>query len=150
MARNTDGLKRGNPATQFGAGEEGSGRGPVENAKKSVVKRRRRKKQAETVKLILEQWAKAPISSAKLKKKAEDMGIDTDSGRALIALALIQNALAGNSKYMERLLQLLGEDEAAQEKDTSMDDLTAAIGSAAAAVWGGGDDAQTDDAEGHD
>lgn len=122
----------------------------AEGGKANGAKRRRRKKQAETVKLILDQWAKAPISSAKLKKQAEDMGIDTDSGRALIALALIQNALAGNSKYMERLLQLLGEDEAVQEKDTSMDDLTAAIESAAAAVWGGGDDEQADDAEGHD
>lgn len=73
-----------------------------------------RKKQQNTIRSILKEWAKAPIKESKLKKQAEKYGLNTDEGRSLLTLALIQGTLKGNPKYMEKVLALLGEDNAAQ------------------------------------
>lgn len=95
----------------------------------------RRKKS--TVKSILNEWANKPISNAKLKQQAESYGIDTDEGRTLITLALINNAMKGNSKYMDMVLRLMGEDSAPD--DTANDGFVDAFKSSAADDWGGSD-----------
>lgn len=68
------------------------------------------RRQKNTIKSILKQWADSPITVAKLKKEAKSYGIETDEGRSLITLALIKGTMKGNAKYMERLLDTLGED----------------------------------------
>jgi hypothetical protein len=68
------------------------------------------RRQKNTIKSILKQWADSPITVAKLKKEANSYGIETDEGRSLITLALIKGTMKGNAKYMERLLDTLGED----------------------------------------
>jgi hypothetical protein len=80
--------------------------------KKGTEKSIEARRQKSSIKSILKQWAESPIAVSKLKKQAEQFGIETDEGRSLLTLALIQGAMKGNSQYMERVLNLLGEDEA--------------------------------------
>ena len=91
------------------------------------------RRQKSTIKSILKQWADSPITVAKLKKEAKSYGIDTDEGRSLITLALIKGAMKGNAKYMERLLDTLGED-ALLENNTD-DGFDAAIKGTASDDW---------------
>ena len=91
------------------------------------------KRQKNTIKSILKQWADSPITVAKLKKEAKAYGIETDEGRSLITLALIKGAMKGNAKYMERLLDTLGED-AISDNNTD-DGFNAAIKGTAADDW---------------
>lgn len=92
----------------------------------------RRKKS--TVQGILKAWADHPIVPEKLKRQAQAFGIDTDDGRALLALAMLQNGMKGNSKYMEKILQLLGEDT--PTADAPDDGFLTAIKGTAADDWG--------------
>lgn len=87
-----------------------------------------------SVKNILKQWAESPIAVSKLKKQAEQFGIETDEGRSLLTLALIQGAMKGNSQYMERVLNLLGEDEAGNNEPTD-DGFSEAIKGTASDDW---------------
>jgi hypothetical protein len=96
------------------------------------------KRQKNTIKSILKQWADSPITVAKLKKEAKTYGIETDEGRSLITLALIKGAMKGNAKYMERLLDTLGEDTIS---DNNTDDgFNAAIKGTASDDWKESDD----------
>lgn len=92
------------------------------------------RRQKSTIKSILKQWASSPIAVSKLKKQAEQFGIETDEGRSLLTLALIQGAMKGNSQYMERVLNLLGEDEAANNEQID-DGFNAALKGTAAEDW---------------
>ena len=87
-----------------------------------------------SVKSILKQWAESPIAVSKLKKQAEQFGIDTDEGRSLLTLALIQGAMKGNSNYMERVLNMLGDDEVGNNEVID-DGFNAAIKGTAADDW---------------
>jgi hypothetical protein len=97
---------------------------------KSVEARR----QKSSIKSILKQWAESPIAVSKLKKQAEQFGIEIDEGRSLLTLALIQGAMKGNSQYMERVLNLLGEDEAGNNEPTD-DGFNEAIKGTASEDW---------------
>lgn len=92
------------------------------------------KKRQSSIKSILKQWASSPIAVSKLKKQAEQFGIETDEGRSLLTLALIQGAMKGNSQYMERVLNLLGEDEAGNNEPTD-DGFNEAIKGTASDDW---------------
>lgn len=91
-----------------------------------------------SIRKILKIWAEKPITSAKLKAQAEAMGIDTNEGRALLTLAIVQNAMRGNSKYMEYALKLLGEDTG--HSDALDDGFIEALKGSASADWESGDD----------
>lgn len=95
----------------------------------------RRKKAS--VQSIIKAWAEHPIVPAKLKAQAEAFGIDTDEGRSLLALGMLQNAMKGNSKYLEKVLQMLGEDNPTAE--TPADGFLEAIKGTAAEDWGNAD-----------
>lgn len=95
----------------------------------------RRKKAS--VQSIIKAWAEHPIVPAKLKAQAEAFGIDTDEGRSLLALGMLQNAMKGNSKYLEKVLQMLGEDNPTAE--TPADGFIEAIKGTAAEDWGNAD-----------
>lgn len=105
-----------------------------ENARKAGVASGEARRQKSTIKSILKQWASSPIAVSKLKKQAEQFGIETDEGRSLLTLALIQGAMKGNSQYMERVLNLLGEDEAANNEQID-DGFNAALKGTAAEDW---------------
>jgi hypothetical protein len=124
---NVENLKKGK-ATQFKSGENAA-----ENGKKGGIASGEAKRQKNTIKSILKQWADSPITVAKLKKEAKAYGIETDEGRSLITLALIKGAMKGNAKYMERLLDTLGED-ALLENNTD-DGFNEAIKGTAADDW---------------
>lgn len=95
----------------------------------------RRKKAS--VQSIIKAWAEHPIVPAKLKAQAEAFGIDTDEGRSLLALGMLQNAMKGNSKYLEKVLQMLGEENPTAE--TPADGFIEAIKGTAAKDWGDAD-----------
>ena len=95
----------------------------------------RRKKAS--VQSIIKAWAEHPIVPAKLKAQAEAFGIDTDEGRSLLALGMLQNAMKGNSKYLEKVLQMLGEENPTAE--TPADGFIEAIKGTAAEDWGNAD-----------
>jgi hypothetical protein len=95
----------------------------------------RRKKAS--VQSIIKAWAEHLIVPAKLKAQAEAFGIDTDEGRSLLALGMLQNAMKGNSKYLEKVLQMLGEDNPTAE--TPADGFIEAIKGTAAEDWGNAD-----------
>lgn len=95
----------------------------------------RRKKAS--VQSIIKAWAEHPIVPAKLKAQAEAFGIDTDEGRSLLALGMLQNAMKGNSKYLEKVLQMLGEENPTAE--TPADGFLEAIKGTAAEDWGDAD-----------
>ena len=95
----------------------------------------RRKKAS--VQSIIKAWAEHPIVPAKLKAQAEAFGLDTDEGRSLLALGMLQNAMKGNSKYMEKVLQMLGEENPTAE--TPADGFLEAIKGTAAEDWGDAD-----------
>lgn len=94
-----------------------------------------RRREKSTVQSIIKAWAKNPIVPAKLKAQAEAFGIDSDEGRALIALGMIQNAMKGNSKYLDHVLAMLGEDNPIM--DTPDDGFIEAIKGTAADDWSG-------------
>ena len=104
-----------------------------ESGRKGGIASGEARRQKNTIKSILKQWADSPITVAKLKKEAKSYGIDTDEGRSLITLALIKGAMKGNAKYMERLLDTLGED-ALLENNTD-DGFDAAIKGTASDDW---------------
>ena len=104
-----------------------------ENGRKGGVASGEAKRQKNTIKSILKQWADSPITVAKLKKEAKSYGIETDEGRSLITLALIKGTMKGNAKYMERLLDTLGED-ALLENNTD-DGFSEAIKGTASEDW---------------
>ena len=95
----------------------------------------RRKKAS--VQSIIKAWAEHPIVPEKFKAQAEAFGIDTDEGRSLLALGMLQNAMKGNSKYLEKVLQMLGEDNPTAE--TPADGFIEAIKGTAAEDWGNAD-----------
>ena len=96
-----------------------------------------KRKEKSTVKSIIRAWAENPVVPKHLKKQAEAFGIDTDEGRAILALGMIQNAIKGNSKYLEKVLQMLGEDNPTAE--TPADGFIEAIKGTAAEDWGDAD-----------
>ncbi len=98
----------------------------------------KRRGEASSIRKILQIWAEKPITSAKLKAQAEAMGIDTNEGRALLTLAIVQNAMRGNSKYMEYALKLLGEDTG--HSDALDDGFIDALKGSASSDWESGDD----------
>lgn len=124
---NIENLKKGK-ATQFQSGEKAA-----ENGKKGGIASGEAKRQKNTVKSILKQWADSPITVSKLKKEAKSYGIETDEGRSLITLALIKGAMKGNPKYMERLLDTLDEDTASD--NIADDGFNTAIKGTAADDW---------------
>ena len=93
-----------------------------------------KRKEKSTVKSIIRAWAENPVVPKHLKKQAEAFGIDTDEGRAILALGMIQNAIKGNSKYLDRVLAMLGEDSPTAE--TPADGFIEAIKATAADDWG--------------
>lgn len=96
-----------------------------------------KRRESSSVQSIIKAWAKNPIVPAKLKAQAEAFGIDTDEGRSLLALGMLQNAMKGNSKYLEKVLQMLGEDNPTAE--TPADGFFEAIKGTAAEDWGDAD-----------
>lgn len=96
-----------------------------------------KRKEKSTVKSIIRAWAENPVVPKHLKKQAEAFGIDTDEGRAILALGMLQNAIKGNSKYLEKVLQMLGEDSPTAE--TPADGFIEAIKGTAAEDWGDAD-----------
>ena len=94
-------------------------------------------KREASVQSIIKAWAEHPIVPAKLKAQAEAFGIDTDEGRSLLALGMLQNAMKGNSKYLEKVLQMLGEENPTAE--TPADGFIEAIKGTAAEDWGDAD-----------
>lgn len=98
----------------------------------------RKRGEASTIRKILQIWADKPITSAKLRKEAEAFGIDTNEGRALLTLAILQNAMRGNSKYMEYALKLLGEDTS--HTDPLDDGFIEALKGSASEDWESGED----------
>lgn len=95
-----------------------------------------KRKEKSTVKSIIRAWAENPVVPKHLKKQAEAFGIDTDEGRSLLALGMLQNAMKGNSKYLEKVLQMLGEENPTAE--TPADGFIEAIKGTAAEDWGDG------------
>ena len=104
-----------------------------EQCRKGGIASGEARRQKSTIKSILKQWADSPITVAKLKKEAKAYGIETDEGRSLITLALIKGAMKGNAKYMERLLDTLGED--ALSDNNTDDGFNAAIKGTASDDW---------------
>lgn len=96
-----------------------------------------KRKEKSTVKSIIRAWAENPVVPKHLKKQAEAFGIDTDEGRSLLALGMLQNAMKGNSKYLEKVLQMLGEENPTAE--TPADGFIEAIKGTAAEDWGDAD-----------
>lgn len=94
-----------------------------------------KRREKSTVQSIIKAWAEHPIVPEKFKRQAEQFGIDTDEGRALIALGMIQNAMKGNSKYLDRVLAMLGEDN--PTVDTADDGFFEAIKGTAESDWSG-------------
>lgn len=90
-----------------------------------------------TVQSIIKAWAENPIVPERFKKQAEAFGLNTNEGRALIALGMLQNAMKGNSKYLDRVLAMLGEDTPMTELPD--DGFTAAIKGTAESDWSGED-----------
>ena len=95
----------------------------------------RRKKAS--VQSIIKAWAEHPIVPAKLKAQAEAFGIDTDEGRSLLALGMLQNAMKGKSKYLEKVLQMLGEENPTADRPAV--GFLEAIKGTAAEDWGDSD-----------
>ena len=98
----------------------------------------KRRGEASSIRTILQIWAEKPTTSAKLKAQAEAMVIDTNEGRALLTLARVQNAMRGNSKYMEYALKLLGEDTG--HSDALDDGFIEALKGSASTDWESSDD----------
>lgn len=96
-----------------------------------------KRREKSTVQSIIKAWAENPIVPERFKKQAEAFGLNTDEGRALIALGMLQNAMKGNSKYLDRVLAMLGEDNPTIE--TPDDGFTAAIKGTAESDWSGED-----------
>ena len=94
------------------------------------------RRQKSTVQKLLNKWASSPLT-AEWKDIAKKYGIDTDEGRALVAASIIKGALDGNSKYLDRLLAMIGEDNPAA--DMPDDGFTEAIKGTAAKDWGDAD-----------
>ena len=105
-----------------------------ETGKKGGIASGEARRQKSSIKSILKQWAESPIAVSKLKKQAEQFGIETDEGRSLLTLALIQGAMKGNSQYMERVLSMLGEDEPGNSEPID-DGFNAAIKGTASDDW---------------
>lgn len=95
------------------------------------------RREKSTVQSIIKAWAENPIVPEKFKKQAEAFGLNTDEGRALIALGMLQNAMKGNSKYLDRVLAMLGEDTPMTELPD--DGFTEAIKGTAESDWSGED-----------
>lgn len=91
------------------------------------------RRERSSVQKIINEWAKNPIVPAKLKAQAKAFGLETDEGRTLIALGMIQNAMKGNSKYLEAVLRMLGEDSPVAE--TPADGFLEAIKGTASSDW---------------
>jgi hypothetical protein len=102
--------------------------------KKGGIASGKARRQKSSIKSILKTWAESPIAVDGLKKQAEQFGLTTDEGRSLLTLALIQGAMKGNSQYMERVLNLLGEDEAGNNEPTD-DGFNEAIKGTASEDW---------------
>ena len=92
------------------------------------------RKEKSTIQKILKQWADNPVTVKALKKEAENYGLDTNEGRSLLTLALIKGAMQGNTKYMERVLTLLGEDNPASAEAVD-DGFMEAIKGSASSDW---------------
>jgi hypothetical protein len=101
--------------------------------KKGGIASGKARRQKSSIKSILKTWAESPIAVDGLKKQAEQFGLTTDEGRSLLTLALLKGAMKGNSQYMERVLDMLGEDTIS---DDAVDDgFNAAIKGTASDDW---------------
>ncbi len=87
-----------------------------------------------SIQKMLKQWADNPVTVKALKKEAENYGLDTNEGRSLLTLALIKGAMQGNTKYMERVLAMLGEDNPASAEAVD-DGFMDAIKGSASSDW---------------
>jgi hypothetical protein len=106
--------------------------------KKGGIASGKARRQKSSIKSILKTWAESPIAVDGLKKQAEQFGLTTDEGRSLLTLALLKGAMKGNSQYMERVLDMLGEDTIS---DDAVDDgFNAAIKGTASEDWKESDD----------
>jgi hypothetical protein len=106
--------------------------------KKGGIASGKARRQKSSIKSILKTWAESPIAVDGLKKQAEQFGLTTDEGRSLLTLALLKGAMKGNSQYMERVLDMLGEDTIS---DDAVDDgFNVAIKGTASDDWKESDD----------
>ena len=92
------------------------------------------RREKSTIAKMLKQWADSPITVEGLKKEAESYGLETNEGRSLITMSLIKGTLDGNPKYMERLMNLMGEDVPTGD-EIGDDEFMQAIKGSAADDW---------------
>lgn len=120
-------LKRGNPETYFNS------RTALEAKKKSDATKRKKK----TMREIFKEWAKSPTIAEDFKKMKRNVGVDDETNMGLLVAASIFHGMKGNSKYMDMVMQMMGEElvnEAAEESG-----FLEAISSNAAEDWNEGD-----------
>lgn len=103
-------LKHGNPATQFKPG-----RNAVENAKKANAKIAIKRKEERSFREILEMvWGSRPDLSPQVRDQLTRYGMDPDSdsitNAVVTAVALSQKANKGDTRAVEKVLEVLGQD----------------------------------------
>jgi len=109
VARNTDGLKKGNPATRFHNGDGGDPRlNASECGKKSGEVRRKKREVKEKLKILLETQA-----TEKHRKAFEKAGFDLEGDEEnadLVACSIFLGVLERNPAMIKVLLELTGQD----------------------------------------
>ena len=83
-----------------------------EEAKKGGIKSGQVRKQKKTVAEYLRKWADSEVSGEKNKKTLQALGLSEEAtNRTLLVIPLIKKASSGDTKAMQMVLELLGEDK---------------------------------------
>ena len=87
-----------------------------ENATKAGIASGKARRQKKTVAEYLRKWADSEVSE-KNKKALEALGLSEEAtNRTLLVVPLIQKASKGDTKALQMVLELLGEDKAKEQQ----------------------------------
>ena len=87
-----------------------------ENATKAGIASGKARRQKKTVAEYLQKWADGEVSE-KNKKALEALGLSEEAtNRTLLVVPLIQKASKGDTKALQMVLELLGEDKAKEQQ----------------------------------
>lgn len=109
-------------ATQFRSGEEA-----VENGRKGGIASGQARREKKTIQKILADLLDGQIKdSPQFAKLASKMGVETDKSiKDIFTLVCVLNSVkSGNLGDLERLSKLLGEDNAKEQNNGILDELT--------------------------
>ena len=83
-----------------------------ENATKAGIASGKARRQKKTVAEYLRKWADSEVSGEKNKKTLQALGLSEEAtNRTLLVIPLIKKASSGDTKAMQMVLELLGEDK---------------------------------------